>query len=64
VATADVLLHCLGLRRGDVEVRHEMRVGAALRELGYRRRRVERDGRREYRYLPPEPEPAEEPEGQ
>jgi predicted P-loop ATPase len=64
VATADVLLHCLGLRRGDVEVRHEMRVGAALRDLGYRRRRVERDGRREYRYLPPEPEPAEEPEGQ
>ena len=43
VTTCEVLTHCLGMRKGDVDTRHEMRVGAALRELGYGVRR-ERDG--------------------
>lgn len=60
LATVDVLLHCLGLRRAEVEPRHEMRVGAALRELGWRRVRTRRDGRREYLYTPPATEAAED----
>lgn len=43
VTTAEVLEHCLQVRRADVEVRHSMRVAACLRELGLVRERRGRD---------------------
>lgn len=52
ITTLSVLLHCLHVRRADVEVRQNMRVGAILRELGYQRERREKDGVRSYVYLP------------
>ena len=55
VTTADVLEHCLHVRRADVEQRQSMRVGACLRELGYTRERQAREGERTYRYTRPAP---------
>ena len=55
VSTSDVLIHALGLRKGEVDVRHEMRVGHALRDLGYVRTRRMDAGVRGYRYVLEEP---------
>jgi len=53
VATVDVLVYCLQVRRADIETRQSMRVGAILRELGYVRMRRQEDGERGYVYVLP-----------
>jgi predicted P-loop ATPase len=62
VTTSDVLIHCLGMRRGELTTQHEMRAGHALRECGLERRRTHNahgNAEREYRYFPPDPDPAD-----
>jgi predicted P-loop ATPase len=61
VTTAEVLEHCLHVRRADVDQRQSMRVGACLRELGYERERRTVGGERSYRYLRREEPGAELP---
>ena len=54
VSVAEVLEHCLHVRRADIIPHHQQRVGAALRDLGYVRTRPHRehgDAGRAYRYV-------------
>jgi putative DNA primase/helicase len=52
LTSVEILSGALGVRPGDVDGREQQRIGYVMLKLGWTRRQVSSDGRREYRYFP------------
>jgi putative DNA primase/helicase len=60
ISAAEVLQNALNLRAADIDRQSSTRVGIVLRALGWAKRRVMVDGRREWRMFAPELPPTEQ----
>jgi putative DNA primase/helicase len=54
LTTAEILMGALNIRPGDIGPMQTQRVGYVLKKLGWERRRVQVEQRREFRYFPGE----------
>lgn len=52
LTTAEILMGALNIRPGDIGPMQTQRVGYVLKKLNWERRRIQAEGRREYRYFP------------
>jgi len=60
LTSSDILSGALDIRRGDATRAHSTRLGYVMREIGFERSRIMRDGDRHYRYFPHGSEPPAE----
>jgi putative DNA primase/helicase len=61
LTSVEILSGALGIRPGDVDGREQQRIGYVMKKLGWSRKEVQYDGRREYRYFETPPTPKSDP---